>query len=78
MGLIYVYFLPYTFSLFITKIFQGLSITLENVDRHVEGNYICSASNGIGEPTTASMIVQVNHSPEIVTEQVGYTVKSFW
>ncbi|KAG7173917.1 amalgam-like 2 [Homarus americanus] len=48
---------------------EGLSITLENVDRHVEGTYICTASNGIGDPSSASMTVEVEYPPEVITEQ---------
>ncbi|XP_045133288.1 limbic system-associated membrane protein-like isoform X2 [Portunus trituberculatus] len=48
---------------------EGLSITLENVDRHVEGTYICTASNGLGQPSSASMTVIVKYPPEIITEQ---------
>lgn len=48
---------------------EGLSMTLEGVDRHVEGTYVCSAENGIGEPITASMSVIVEYPPEIFTEK---------
>lgn len=48
---------------------EGLSITLENVDRHVEGTYICTASNGVGAPASTSMTVEVEYPPEIITEQ---------
>ncbi|KAK8385320.1 hypothetical protein O3P69_012266 [Scylla paramamosain] len=48
---------------------EGLSITLENVDRHVEGTYICTASNGLGHPSSATMTVKVKYPPEIITEQ---------
>ncbi|KAG0721621.1 Neural cell adhesion molecule 1 [Chionoecetes opilio] len=47
----------------------GLSMTLEGVDRHVEGTYVCTAENGIGEPVSASMAVSVNYPPEIITEK---------
>ncbi|XP_050739679.1 protein amalgam-like isoform X2 [Eriocheir sinensis] len=48
---------------------EGLSITLGDVDRHVEGTYICTASNGLGKPSSAEMTVQVEYPPEINTEQ---------
>ena len=51
-------------------LFQGQSILIEDVNRHVEGNYICTADNGIGEPATASMEVIVEYSPEISIEKV--------
>lgn len=51
-----------------------MSIILENVDRHVEGTYICTASNGIGDPVSASMQVEVEYPPEVTTEQVNLWV----
>ena len=51
-------------------LFQGQSILIEDVNRHVEGNYVCTADNGIGEPATASMEVIVEYSPEIAIEKV--------
>ncbi|CAL4060410.1 unnamed protein product [Meganyctiphanes norvegica] len=48
---------------------EGTSIILEDVNRHSEGKYICTASNGIGEATSTSMEVMVNYKPEINTEQ---------
>ncbi|XP_063846997.1 lachesin-like [Scylla paramamosain] len=38
---------------------QGQStITLENVDKHLEGTYTCTASNGVGGPSSASTTIQ--------------------
>ncbi|XP_076035504.1 limbic system-associated membrane protein-like isoform X2 [Oratosquilla oratoria] len=48
---------------------EGLSITLENVDRHVEGNYECKASNTIGEPASQTFSVSIEYPPEIITEK---------
>ncbi|XP_042207231.1 protein amalgam-like isoform X2 [Homarus americanus] len=48
---------------------EGLSMLLEEVDRHVEGTYVCMADNGIGEPVSASMSVMVEYQPEIITEK---------
>ncbi|KAK8376395.1 hypothetical protein O3P69_009795 [Scylla paramamosain] len=48
---------------------EGLSMTLEGVDRHVEGTYTCTADNGIGDPASASMSITVSYKPEIVTEK---------
>ncbi|KAG0724048.1 Hemicentin-2 [Chionoecetes opilio] len=53
---------------------QGLSITLGDVERHVEGIYICTASNGLGRPSSASMTIKVKYPPEIITEQGVYSV----
>lgn len=48
---------------------EGLSMILEGVDRHVEGTYVCSADNGIGDKATSSMSVIVEYPPEIITEK---------
>ena len=45
-------------------------MTLEGVDRHVEGSYVCTADNGIGESASATMSVIVRYPPEIFTEKV--------
>ncbi|CAL4144187.1 unnamed protein product, partial [Meganyctiphanes norvegica] len=51
------------------RIQEGFSITLEGVDRHVEGTYLCTADNGIGQAATAAIAVIVEYSPEITTEK---------
>lgn len=48
---------------------EGLSITLEEVDRHVEGTYVCTADNGIGDPVSDMLSVAVEYQPEIITEK---------
>ncbi|KAL7630466.1 UNVERIFIED_CONTAM: hypothetical protein RMT77_019367 [Armadillidium vulgare] len=48
---------------------EGFSITFQGVDRHVEGTYICTAANGIGEPSSTYIKVQVEYEPEIISEQ---------
>lgn len=48
---------------------QGISITLQEVDRHNEGTYTCTASNGIGDSSSISMDVLVEYPPEINTEE---------
>lgn len=58
------------FLVLIYVAWQGLSMTLEGVDRHVEGTYICTADNTIGEPASASMSISVSYQPEIITEKV--------
>ncbi|KAK3873208.1 hypothetical protein Pcinc_021763, partial [Petrolisthes cinctipes] len=47
----------------------GLSMTMEDVDRHVAGTYICTADNGIGAEATKEMTVIVDYAPEISTEK---------
>ncbi|XP_042241770.1 protein amalgam-like [Homarus americanus] len=48
---------------------EGKSLTLEGVDRHVEGTYLCTADNGIGESASAAMTIAVEYPPEITTEK---------
>ena len=53
---------------------EGLSMTLEGVDRHVEGRYTCTADNGVGEPASVTMTVEVNYPPEIISEKVSVDI----
>ncbi|CAL4131286.1 unnamed protein product [Meganyctiphanes norvegica] len=48
---------------------EGHSMTLLDVDRHVEGTYSCKADNGIGNPVIEEMSISVIYAPEIVTEK---------
>ncbi|KAG7174081.1 Lachesin-like 8 [Homarus americanus] len=48
---------------------QGHRLTLDAVDRHMEGTYLCTADNGIGEPASAAMALTVEYPPEITTEK---------
>ncbi|XP_071534827.1 protein amalgam-like [Panulirus ornatus] len=48
---------------------QGNTLTLENVDLHMEGMYLCTADNGIGEPASAAMSITVEYPPEIFKQQ---------
>nr|XP_045584418.1 protein amalgam-like isoform X1 [Procambarus clarkii] len=48
---------------------QGERLALEAVDRHMEGTYLCTADNGIGEPASAAMSVTVEYPPEVTAEQ---------
>lgn len=41
------------------KAIEGFSITLEKVDRHQAGVYQCTAANGVGEPVTVDMQLDV-------------------
>jgi hypothetical protein len=41
------------------KALEGFSITLNKVDRHQAGVYQCTASNGVGEPVTVDMQLDV-------------------
>ncbi|XP_067007023.1 lachesin [Anabrus simplex] len=51
------------------KSVEGFSITLEKVDRHQAGVYQCTASNGVGEPVTVDMQLDVLYPPEIEVER---------
>lgn len=55
----------------------GTSISFENADRHIGGSYVCSASNGIGNPATAERNIIVSYAPEIRTEEVNVMVLNF-
>ncbi|XP_050696843.1 protein amalgam-like [Eriocheir sinensis] len=48
---------------------EGRSISLGKVDRHVEGTYICTASNGVGAPSSATMKIDVEYPPQVSTKQ---------
>ncbi|XP_065202964.1 lachesin-like isoform X2 [Planococcus citri] len=51
------------------KAVEGFSITLEKVDRHQAGVYQCTASNGVGDPVTVDMQLDVLYPPEIDVER---------
>ncbi|XP_069195595.1 lachesin [Procambarus clarkii] len=48
---------------------EGNTLTLEGLDHHVEGTYLCTADNGIGESASAAMSITVDYPPEIITEK---------
>uniref|UniRef100_A0A0A9XXI1 Lachesin n=1 Tax=Lygus hesperus TaxID=30085 RepID=A0A0A9XXI1_LYGHE len=48
---------------------EGFSITLEKVDRHQAGVYQCTAQNGVGDPVTVDMTLDVLYPPEIEVER---------
>ncbi|MPC92657.1 hypothetical protein E2C01_087760 [Portunus trituberculatus] len=56
---------------YVALLCPGHSLTLEGVDRHVEGTYLCTADNGIGESASAAMTITVEYPPEITTEKVS-------
>lgn len=35
------------------------SLTIENMDRHKGGTYICTADNGVGQPATSVVVLHV-------------------
>lgn len=35
------------------------SLTIENMDRHKGGNYICTADNGVGSPVSSQLSLRV-------------------
>ncbi|XP_049831756.1 limbic system-associated membrane protein isoform X1 [Schistocerca gregaria] len=48
---------------------EGISITIENTNRHHAGVYQCTASNGVGEPVTQEIALHVLYPPEIEVER---------
>jgi hypothetical protein len=48
---------------------RGLSITFTKTSRHHSGIYTCSADNGFGRPTNATIVLDVQHAPEVIQEQ---------
>ncbi|XP_049963885.1 lachesin-like isoform X1 [Schistocerca serialis cubense] len=51
------------------KSVEGFSITLEKIDRHQAGVYQCTANNGVGDPVTVDMTLDVLYPPEIEVER---------
>jgi len=41
------------------KTVKGTSITIEQANRHQAGVYQCTASNGVGEPVTQNITLNV-------------------
>ncbi|KAL1124629.1 hypothetical protein AAG570_001253, partial [Ranatra chinensis] len=41
------------------KSVEGISITIEQANRHQAGIYQCTASNGVGQPATRDITLQV-------------------
>lgn len=48
---------------------SGLSLQLLSVDRQSEGEYVCTATNGVGQPAMAAIDVNVLYSPEVSLHQ---------
>ncbi|XP_022916883.1 limbic system-associated membrane protein-like [Onthophagus taurus] len=48
---------------------QGLSLAIQHADRHSAGQYQCSAGNGVGEPDTKHITLNVLYAPEVETER---------
>ncbi|XP_063224484.1 protein amalgam-like isoform X2 [Bacillus rossius redtenbacheri] len=48
---------------------EGFTITIEQVNRHQAGVYVCSASNGVGEPASETIGLRVLYAPEIEVER---------
>ncbi|XP_054285081.1 lachesin-like isoform X1 [Macrosteles quadrilineatus] len=51
------------------KSVEGFTITLDKVDRHQAGVYQCTAQNGVGDPVTVDMQLDVLYPPEIEVER---------
>ncbi|KAK8383162.1 hypothetical protein O3P69_011587 [Scylla paramamosain] len=48
---------------------EGKTLYLKGVDRHVEGTYLCTADNGVGESSSAAMTITVEYPPEVNVER---------
>ncbi|XP_047735621.1 lachesin [Hyalella azteca] len=48
---------------------QAGHLVIERVDRRVEGKYVCTADNGIGNDSYVTLEVVVEFPPEIITEK---------
>ncbi|KAL0273993.1 UNVERIFIED_CONTAM: hypothetical protein PYX00_006540 [Menopon gallinae] len=48
---------------------EGSSITIEQTTRHQAGTYLCTASNGVGEPAVQSINLHILYPPEIEVER---------
>ncbi|SPP80725.1 neural cell adhesion molecule 1 isoform X2 [Drosophila guanche] len=44
-------------------------LSIENVDRHKGGVYICTANNRVGQPASSQVVLHVLYSPEIAVER---------
>ncbi|XP_055678970.1 limbic system-associated membrane protein-like isoform X1 [Lutzomyia longipalpis] len=43
-------------------------LSIENMDRHKSGIYICQARNGVGQPASSQVVLHVLYPPEISVE----------
>uniref|UniRef100_A0AAR5PD99 Ig-like domain-containing protein n=1 Tax=Dendroctonus ponderosae TaxID=77166 RepID=A0AAR5PD99_DENPD len=49
---------------------QGLTMVIQHADRHSAGQYQCSADNGVGEPDTKHININVLYPPEVEVERL--------
>ncbi|XP_075211729.1 neurotrimin-like [Lycorma delicatula] len=63
----------------ITWSYEGMPIQLLSnratlqfkvTDRKMAGEYQCTANNGVGDPTTASILLKVTYPPEVSTDRI--------
>lgn len=54
--------------------FEGFSITLKSINRTHAGVYQCTASNGVGDPVTVDMQVDVLCKLNLLIEFVIFTL----
>ncbi|XP_026467218.1 limbic system-associated membrane protein-like isoform X2 [Ctenocephalides felis] len=53
---------------------QSPTLNFDKMDRHQGGVYLCTASNGVGQPVTQQIVLHVLYPPEIVVErQIVYS-----
>lgn len=48
---------------------SGLSLVIQHADRHSAGQYQCSADNGVGQPDTKHITLNVLYPPEVDPER---------
>ncbi|XP_050292731.1 opioid-binding protein/cell adhesion molecule-like [Anthonomus grandis grandis] len=51
------------------KSVEGLTMVIQHADRHSAGQYQCSADNGVGEPDTKHITINVLYPPEVEVER---------
>ncbi|KAK5640980.1 hypothetical protein RI129_009527 [Pyrocoelia pectoralis] len=48
---------------------NGLSLVIQHADRHSAGQYQCSADNGVGQPDSRHITLNVRYAPEVEAER---------
>ncbi|XP_018323702.1 protein amalgam-like [Agrilus planipennis] len=48
---------------------SGQALVIQSADRHSAGQYMCSADNGVGQPDTKIITLNVRYAPDVETER---------